>query len=95
MATVTFDIDRFMAVLKKHNRGWDVPSVTLISGGGASPFMVLVSTVLSLRTKDAVTLAASRRLFKAARTPGQLLDAGCAILDRRHVAIYDIDSMVV
>ena len=33
------------------------------------PFQVLIATLLSARTQDATTLAASTRLFKAARTP--------------------------
>jgi len=33
------------------------------------PFQVLIATMLSAQTKDAVTAAASSRLFKAARTP--------------------------
>ena len=33
------------------------------------PFRVLVATMLSAQTKDAVTDAASRRLFRVARTP--------------------------
>ena len=35
----------------------------------ADPFKVLVSTILSARTQDATTDAASRRLFARARTP--------------------------
>ena len=33
------------------------------------PFRVLVSTIISLRTRDETTLAASRRLFETAATP--------------------------
>ena len=33
------------------------------------PFQVLIATMLSAQTKDAVTAAASSRLFRAARTP--------------------------
>jgi len=33
------------------------------------PFLVLVSTLISLRTKDDVTASASARLFEAAKTP--------------------------
>ena len=33
------------------------------------PFRVLIATMLSAQTKDAVTDAASRRLFRVARTP--------------------------
>lgn len=38
------------------------------------PFQVLIACLLSLRTKDAVTEQASRRLFARARTPQQLLN---------------------
>ena len=38
------------------------------------PFLVLISCLLSLRTKDEVTEGASRRLFAVARTPQQMLN---------------------
>ena len=37
------------------------------------PFLVLISCLLSLRTKDEVTEGAGRRLFAVARTPQQML----------------------
>ena len=37
------------------------------------PFRVLIATIISLRTKDAVTLAASERLFALADTPHQMV----------------------
>lgn len=40
---------------------------------GRDPFLILVSCVLSLRTKDTVTLPASKRLFEYAKTPQELL----------------------
>jgi endonuclease-3 len=52
----------------------DDPSVTTIAERySRDPWAVLVSTLLSLRTKDEVTLAASRRLLAAAPTPAALL----------------------
>ncbi len=53
--------------------------------GGKDPFCVLVSCILSLRTKDEVTMAASERLFGLAATP-----AGLAALDEKTIeeAIY-------
>jgi endonuclease-3 len=36
------------------------------------PFQVLIATMLSAQTKDAVTAAASARLFRAARTPAAM-----------------------
>jgi endonuclease-3 len=53
------------------------PAVTAIAGiYRRDPWAVLVSTILSLRTKDAVTLAASRRLLEKAPTPAALLSLG-------------------
>ncbi|MCL2191619.1 MAG: endonuclease III [Treponema sp.] len=49
------------------------PSVTTIAERYANdPWAVLVSTILSLRTKDEVTLDASKRLLARAPGPGEL-----------------------
>jgi endonuclease-3 len=47
--------------------------VTLIAQVERNPFKVLISTVLSLRTKDAVTAEATRRLFAKAQTPKSII----------------------
>ncbi|GHV71622.1 endonuclease III [Spirochaetia bacterium] len=53
------------------------PSVTTVAEHyQRDPWSVLVSTILSLRTKDEVTLAASQRLLKKAKTPRALLALG-------------------
>src|SRR2546430_3833031 len=50
--------------------GLDLPAVEKISNSqGEDPFQVLIATLLSARTQDATTLAASMRLFRVARTP--------------------------
>ena len=41
----------------------------------ATPFTVLISTVLSQRNRDEITYAASERLFKKYPTPETLMDA--------------------
>ncbi len=46
-----------------------------------TPFRVLVSVLLSSRTKDAVTLKASQNLFKTAETPEKL-----AAMEEDHIA---------
>ena len=46
-----------------------LPSVSFIAEDGPAPFRILISTMISLRTKDEVTLPASLRLFKRADTP--------------------------
>src|SRR5437764_3684150 len=50
--------------------GLELPAVEKISEEQAEePFQILIATLLSARTQDATTLAASTRLFKRARTP--------------------------
>ena len=50
--------------------GLDLPAVEKISESQEEdPFQVLIATLLSARTQDATTLAASTRLFRRARTP--------------------------
>ena len=49
-----------------------VPVGTEIARRTRSPFELLISTLLSLRTKDDVTREASRRLFERAGTPEKI-----------------------
>lgn len=49
------------------------PSVTLVGKRWKTPFHVLISCLLSLRTKDETTLPASERLFALADSPETLL----------------------
>lgn len=69
----SFNIDRFLLLIEEHYKGWKPPVITLMAKMGVTPFQVLVSTILSLRTKDEVTAGASVRLFKFAKTPGEIL----------------------
>ena len=50
--------------------GLELPAVEKISNEQADdPFQILIATLLSARTQDSTTHAASTRLFKRARTP--------------------------
>ena len=50
--------------------GLELPAVEKISAEQAEqPFQILIATLLSARTQDATTHAASARLFRRARTP--------------------------
>ena len=77
-----FDIDEFVARLDRAYVHWQAPVITLISNKGATPFEVLVSTLLSLRTKDEVTAVAAARLFEQARTPRQVLALDDQVLQK-------------
>jgi endonuclease-3 len=63
------DIHTFVAILREEYQKWKTPAVTLVAEGGRNPFKVLVSCIISLRTKDDVTALASTRLFDRAETP--------------------------
>jgi len=54
--------------LKKAMKGLPDPSVTLVGKKFKSPFLVLVSCLLSLRTKDTTTLPVCERLFARVNT---------------------------
>jgi endonuclease-3 len=66
-------IHHVIQVLRAECRQWATPSVTVIAEQFRSPYTVLVSCIISLRTKDAVTADASARLFKSASTPQAML----------------------
>jgi len=51
----------------------DIPIVSQLAETRRDPFMILISTVLSLRTKDEVTAAATERLFRLASSPEEML----------------------
>lgn len=67
------DIHKIVEVLTEETPKWDVPIVTLVAESSKDPFKVLISTVLSLRTKDETTAQASRCLFKLADNPVDML----------------------
>src|SRR3989338_5757875 len=59
-------------ILSKEMEQYPTPSVTMISWQKDS-YKVLISCLLSLRTRDHTTIAASERLFKVADTPERML----------------------
>ena len=71
--TVKTDIHKVVETLREAAGALRVPIVTEISQRKRSPFEVLIATILSLRTKDEVTRAASNRLFELVSSPMDLL----------------------
>ena len=63
------DIHAAMRILRREAAKWQTPVVTLIAEASDSPFKVLISCILSLRTQDSTTAHASRRLFALADSP--------------------------
>ena len=65
-------IHTFVAILREEYQKWRRPAVTVVAEEGRNPFKVLVSCIISLRTKDEVTALASARLFDRAETPAAM-----------------------
>lgn len=64
------NVGRVMRALSRAITGMELPAVEKISEGQQEqPFQVLIATLLSARTQDATTHAASTRLFAVAPTP--------------------------
>ena len=79
-----FNIVEGLKKLKKAVRKFRTPSVTVIAKKN-DPFAVLVSCIISLRTRDEVTELASARLFNLAKLPVELLELSNAKIEK---AIY-------
>jgi endonuclease III len=84
----TATLNKALRKLRKEIQKWKVPAVGNIAEGAIDrPFETLVSTILSLRTKDEVTEAASRRLLAIARTPKLL---ACMPVEEIEKLIYPV-----
>lgn len=81
------EITKVLKILKAAVRKLPDPSVTLVGKKWKSPYLVLISCLLSLRTKDETTLPASKRLFALAQTPADMIKLSIRDIER---AIYPV-----
>ena len=79
-------IDEIVRILKDQNTKFAASAITKVARE-RDPFLVLISCLLSLRTKDAVTSAASNRLFSLAKTPEEILQLSTTDIEN---AIYPV-----
>ena len=63
------EIHNAIRILRREVPKWQTPIVTLVAENSESPFQVLISCILSLRTQDSTTAQATRRLFALADAP--------------------------
>ena len=80
-------IDQVVRILKKEIRKWDVPIVGVVAERTKDPFHVLISCILSLRTKDGTTAEATERLFRLATTPEKMVSLPAKVIEK---AIYPV-----
>jgi endonuclease-3 len=84
LALKSFSIDYALSVVKQENKQWRRPVVAHYAD---TPFTVLISCLLSLRTQDKTTDAASARIFKLAKTPKAMRRLSVAKIQK---AIYPV-----
>lgn len=65
-------IEKIIKIFRKAAQEFQDPSVTMVSKKWKNPFLVLVSCMLSLRTKDETTIPAAERLFRLGTTPAKI-----------------------
>lgn len=97
----------FLSMKKTLEReNFTLPSVSLIAVETQNnPFCILLSTIISLRTKDFVTLKASRELFNIAKSPMEILSLEkntieqaiypCAFYKRKTENIIKISKILI
>jgi endonuclease III len=100
-----FDIDVAMDRIREAVQPFPKAAMfELRDDGFGSPFEQMIACLLSVRTRDEVSLVASRRLFYEARTPEALASLGPDVIDglipdvtfheRKAVQIRDIATRV-
>jgi len=80
-------INNVIKILKKELAVGTMPIVSHLAENQRDPFVILISTLLSLRTKDEVTAVATDRLFELASTPEEMLKVP---LDKIARTIYPV-----
>jgi len=75
-------VSRALKVLRREAPSWNAPIVSFIAVQHRDPFRTLISCILSLRTKDATTAAASTRLFARAQTPSAIVALSPKTIER-------------
>ena len=67
------DIHHIVRILKKELHKGETPVVSAMAENSPDPYAILISTLLSLRTKDEVTAVAAEKLLRLAATPAEML----------------------
>ena len=93
-------INNIIQILKKDLAVGTMPIVSHLAADQRDPFVILISTLLSLRTKDEVTAIATEKLFQLASTPQEMLQISATKIAKTiypvgfyHVKAYTIHNV--
>lgn len=67
------NIEKLVNILEKDEQLSYAPVVSYIANLTKEPFQILISCILSLRTKDRTTAEATNKLFKIAKSPDEMV----------------------
>lgn len=81
------DMEAIIPILEEELRKAELPIVSYLARDRYQPFTILISTLLSLRTKDEVTALATQGLFRLAGTPAEMARLAPDTIER---AIYPV-----
>lgn len=82
------EIHAAIRIVRREVRQWQEPVLGVVAReSDRDPFQILISCLLSLRTKDKTTSEASVRLFALARTPAAMLALSRKTIEK---AIYPV-----
>lgn len=86
-----FDIDVAMDRIREAVKPYPKAAMfELRDDGYSTPFEQLIACLLSVRTRDEVSVVAARRLFEVARTPADLADMDPAAIDALILSLIHI-----
>ena len=69
-----FELDKVMNILEIESKNWNSPVDTLVNLQKNNPFLVLITTIISLRTKDEVTIKICEKLYERLSKPEDILN---------------------
>ncbi|MCK4651117.1 endonuclease III [Candidatus Babeliales bacterium] len=76
-------IKKILSLLSKETKKFSPTLIeTIIQKYGKNPFIILICCLLSLRSKDVVTIPISQNLLKKAKTPQQILKLSLSQIEK-------------
>jgi len=76
------DIEKVISILEEDYKRNSAPVVTLIAERTKEPFKVLVSALISTRTRDETTIKVVKKLFKRINSPADLVNISSDELEK-------------
>jgi endonuclease-3 len=76
------DIHQIIPILREKAKAWPRPVVDAMGAAERSPYQILITTILSARTKDRLTAQVAPKLFALANTPAEMVQHSAKEVER-------------